>query len=194
MKKLISTLFFIAVANFIFAQTTPTVQSTIGKWGKNKALPCLAITVDGDASMAIGTLKDLLKKEEVKVKSSSKKLEGNAVIFNKISNNLLNIYATATDIKGTRQTTMNVFIAGGIEANTFKTKTTDPAEIEALTLFLENDFVKAQKIAFDEQIKKEKEKALKKALKEKKKTEKEIDKLNQKIEELNKVIEINQPQ
>ncbi|MBO7203148.1 MAG: hypothetical protein J6V30_06415 [Paludibacteraceae bacterium] len=194
MKKLISTLFFIAVANFIFAQTTPTVQSTIGKWGKNKALPCLAITVDGDASMAISTLKDLLKKEEVKVKSSSKKLEGNAVIFNKISNNLLNIYATATDIKGTRQTTMNVFIAGGIEANTFKTKTTDPAEIEALTLFLENDFVKAQKIAFDEQIKKEKEKALKKALKEKKKTEKEIDKLNQKIEELNKVIEINQPQ
>ena len=135
-----------------------------------------------------------MKKEEVKVKSSSKKLEGNAVIFNKISNNLLNIYATATDIKGTRQTTMNVFIAGGIEANTFKTKTTDPAEIEALTLFLENDFVKAQKIAFDEQIKKEKEKALKKALKEKKKTEKEIDKLNQKIEELNKVIEINQPQ
>jgi hypothetical protein len=131
MKKLISTLFFIAVANFIFAQTTPTVQSTIGKWGKNKALPCLAITVDGDASMAIGTLKDLLKKKEVKVKSSSKKLEGNAVIFNKISNNLLNIYATATDIKGTRQTTMNVFIAGGIEANTFKTKTTDPAEIES---------------------------------------------------------------
>jgi predicted MPP superfamily phosphohydrolase len=194
MKKLISTLFFIAVTNFIFAQTTPTVQSTIGKLGKNKALPCLAITVDGDASMAISTLKDLLKKEEVKVKSSSKKLEGNAVIFNKISNNLLNIYATATDIKGTRQTTMNVFIAGGIEANTFKTKTTDPAEIEALTLFLENDFVKAQKIAFDEQIKKEKEKALKKALKEKKKTEKEIDKLNQKIEELNKVIEINQPQ
>ena len=156
------------------------------KWDGDK-LPCATITVKGDRKTVMKNLKDVLKDEDLKVKGNAKKLQAPAVNWKRVSENLMNVYATS-EKESSDKTTVNVFLATGSDKSTF---IGEGNEMKELTEFLEDEFVDHNDKVLKKIAEKKKKEEAKKREKDIKKQEKKIKKLNKKLEQ-DKALQLQQ--
>lgn len=163
---------------FVMPSIARSAKVDKAKWNGDK-VPCATITVKGDRKTVMKNLKNVLKDEDLKVKGNAKKLKAPAVNWERVSKNLMNVYATSKK-ESSDETTVNVFIATGADKSTF---IGSGDEMKALVKFLDNKFVDYNDKVLEKIEKKKKKEEAKKREKDIKKQEKNIKKLNKKLEQ-----------
>ena len=91
---------------FVMPSIARSAKVDKAKWNGDK-VPCATITVKGDRKTVMKNLKDVLKDEDLKVKGNAKKLKAPAVNWERVSKNLMNVYATSKK-ESSDETTVNV--------------------------------------------------------------------------------------
>lgn len=176
MKKIIILAASLIAAFNVFGQTATEVIANC----KKMSVPGISITVDGDEDIAIKTLKNMLKDEKLKAKTSDDFLETPAVNFTKVSPNLMYVYAKAEENKD-NTTNVTVFMATGLEAGTFISSATNPDAVSNMKAFLQDEYAKRQNAEALRIAIKEKQEDIKDIQGDIKSEEKKIKNLNKRL-------------